>query len=119
MYRFSQQPLLISLLAGLVLSGCSSQTTVPATALNSDAFTPSAYTPGEFNANSLYALLTAELAGKQGRFDLALDNYLQEAEATGDAAVAERATRIAQFLRRPDAVIKASELWYQADPEAL
>lgn len=119
MYRFSQQPLLISLLAGLVLSGCSSQTTVPATALNSDAFTPSAYTPGEFNANSLYALLTAELAGKQGRFDLALDNYLQEAEATGDAAVAERATRIAQFLRRPDAVIKASELWYQADSEAL
>ena len=119
MYRFSKQPLLISLLAGLVLSGCSSQTTVPATALNSDAFTPSAYTPGEFNANSLYALLTAELAGKQGRFDLALDNYLQEAEATGDAAVAERATRIAQFLRRPDAVIKASELWYQADPEAL
>jgi tetratricopeptide (TPR) repeat protein len=118
-YRFSQQPLLISLLAGLVLSGCSSQTTVPATALNSDAFTPSAYTPGEFNANSLYALLTAELAGKQGRFDLALDNYLQEAEATGDAAVAERATRIAQFLRRPDAVIKASELWYQADSEAL
>lgn len=119
MYRFSQQPLLISLLAGLVLSGCSSQTTAPATALNSDAFTPSAYTPGEFNANSLYALLTAELAGKQGRFDLALDNYLQEAEATGDAAVAERATRIAQFLRRPDAVLKASELWYQADPGAL
>ncbi|GAA0695119.1 proteolytic complex protein LbcA [Marinobacterium maritimum] len=119
MYRFSKQPLLLSLLAGLILSGCSSQTRPPATFSQADAFTPSDYTPGEFNANSLYHLLTAELAGKQGRFDLALDNYLQEAEATGDAAVAERATRIAQFLRRPEAVLKASQLWSRAAPDAL
>ncbi len=116
MYRFSKQPLLLSLLVGLALSGCSSQTSQPAATA---AFTPSPYTPGELNANSLYQLLTAELAGKQGRFDLALDNYLQEAEATGDAAVAERATRIAQFLRRPEAVLQASRLWSRADPEAL
>ncbi|GAA0792484.1 tetratricopeptide repeat protein [Marinobacterium sediminicola] len=119
MYRFSKQPLLLSLLAGLVLSGCSSQTQPPVATSGPDTFTPSAYTPGEFNANSLYHLLTAELAGKQGRFDLALDNYLQEAEATGDAAVAERATRIAQFLRRPAAVLKASQLWSEAAPDAL
>ncbi len=119
MYRFSKRPLMISLLAGLVLSGCSSQKQLPAATSDAGVYTPSSYTPGEFNANSLYHLLTAELAGKQGRFDLALDNYLQEAEATGDAAVAERATRIAQFLRRPQAVLKASRLWSQAAPDAL
>ncbi len=118
-YRFSKQPMLLSLLAGLLLSGCISQTRPSAATSPASAFTPSAYTPGEFNATSLYRLLTAELAGKQGRFDLALDNYLQEAEATGDAAVAERATRIAQFLRRPEAVLQASQLWSRADPEAL
>ncbi|MBA4503202.1 tetratricopeptide repeat protein [Marinobacterium marinum] len=119
MYRFSKRPLLISLLTGLILSGCGSQTHQPTAASATMAFTPSPYTAGELNANSLYHLLTAELAGKQGRFDLALEHYLQEAEATGDAAIAERATRIAQFLRRSDAVLQASELWHQADPAAL
>lgn len=119
MYRFSKQPLWISLLAGLVLSGCSSQTSKPEAGAPAAAYAPSAYVPGEFNASSLYNLLSAEMAGKQGRFDLALDNYLREAEATGDAGVAERATRIAQFLRRPQAVLTASRLWARADPEAL
>lgn len=119
MYRLSKQPLLISLLAGLLLGGCSNQTRqVPVTAA-ADTYAPSAYTPGEFNANSLFALLSAELAGKQGRFDLALDRYLREAELTNDAQVAERATRIAQFMRKPDAVLTASRLWSQTDPDAL
>jgi len=118
-YRFSKKPFMISLLAGLALGGCSQQTIQPPAPVSADTYVPSAYTPGEFNANSLYALLSAELAGKQGRFDIALDNYLSEAEKTGDAAVSERATRIAQFLRNSDAVLQASTLWSRQAPDAL
>ncbi|MBP0047927.1 tetratricopeptide repeat protein [Marinobacterium sp. AK62] len=103
----------------LLASGCAQQPspTAPQTELQPFASSPPA--PGELNADSLFDLLTAELAGKQGRFDLALKRYLTQAEVTGDAAVAERATRIAQFLRDPEKVLQASQLWSRIEPEAL
>ncbi|MBV0932557.1 tetratricopeptide repeat protein [Marinobacterium weihaiense] len=121
MYRLSKQPLIISLLAGVLLGGCSSQMRPPVTAASTEPSppAPAVYVPGELNADSLFALLSAELAGKQGRFDLALEHYLREARLTGDAGIAERATRIAQFLRKPDAVKAASEQWSRNDPAAL
>src|SRR5690606_41555861 len=57
---------------------------------------PSEY--GSFSQETLFALLTAELAGQRNRFDIALGNYVQQAQVTGGAGVAERAFRIAEAL---------------------
>ncbi|HAQ73660.1 MAG TPA: hypothetical protein DCR66_06760, partial [Pseudomonas sp.] len=53
---------------------------------------------GSFSRETLYALLVAELAGQRNRFDIALGNYVQQANATQDPAVAERGFRIADYL---------------------
>ncbi|CAM5503248.1 hypothetical protein SSTU70S_01334 [Stutzerimonas stutzeri] len=37
---------------------------------------------GSFSQETLYALLVAELAGQRNRFDIALGNYVQQANAT-------------------------------------
>ena len=60
------------------------------------ADTPVTY--GNFQQDTLYELLSAEIAGQRNRFDLALDNYLRQARRTRDAGISERALRVAEFL---------------------
>jgi tetratricopeptide (TPR) repeat protein len=79
---------------------------------------------GETGATSisrevLYKLLVAELAGQRGQVDVALDNYLEAAEATRDPAVAERAVRIAVFSRDQERGLKAARLWTEITPNNL
>ncbi|WP_370279018.1 tetratricopeptide repeat protein [Pontibacterium sp.] len=78
---------------------------------------PPTYTPGEFNRESIYELLVAELAGQQGQFDLALNNYIKQARLNRDPAIAERATRVAQYLRSVEGITEAAGLWIETDPE--
>ncbi|KEA64610.1 hypothetical protein ADIMK_1063 [Marinobacterium lacunae] len=75
------------------------------------------YQPGELNQESVYELLAAEIAGQRRQFDQALGYYLHQAQMTRDPAVAERATRIAQFLRNSPAVLEAAAVWAQVTPE--
>ncbi len=88
----------------LLLSGCQSlhsNTASPALEQAAVAVTPTsspATANAEFTEDSLVSLLTAEIAGQRDRFDIALDNYSQQAQATGDPGVAERAFRIAEYL---------------------
>ncbi len=120
MYKLRTIPKLISITALVLASGCAQQNIHSSSEpYAAQPFEVSPQVPGELNADSLYDLLSAELAGKRGQFDLALESYLRQAEATRDVAVAERATRIAQFLRDPDQVLQASQLWSQNDPDAL
>ncbi len=100
----------------LVAAGCSFQpakteTVAPVT------LEPVQYLPGEFNRESLLQLLQAEMAGQRRQFDVALEIYLQQAKLTRDPAVAERATRIAQYLQRPDDMLQAARLWIEAQPD--
>jgi len=60
-----------------------------------------------FSEDSLFALLSAELAGQRNRYDLALSNYVEQANATQDAGVAERAFRIAEYLGAEQAALEA------------
>jgi tetratricopeptide (TPR) repeat protein len=86
------------------------------------AATPSADEPksyGSFSSETLFALLTAELAGQRNRFDIALGNYVQQANATQDPGVAERAFRIAEYLGADQAALDSALIWAQNAPENL
>lgn len=108
------KPLIALTVAALSLVGCAS------THSNAEEAKPvftSKYQPGELNGETLYDLLIAELAGRQGQFDLALGNYMRQARLTGDIEVAKRAARIAQYSKNTDAILEAAELWSKAAPE--
>ena len=72
-----------------------------------------------FTPDTLFALLTAELAGQRGRFDIALANYLREAHATRDPGVAERAYRISEYLGATQAALDSALIWADSDPSNI
>lgn len=72
-----------------------------------------------FPADSFYDLLVAEFALHNGEYELALNNYLQQAHAVGDAGVSARAARLAQFVRADRAALDAAELWAAQDPDDI
>ncbi|WP_044873507.1 tetratricopeptide repeat protein [Pseudomonas sp. LFM046] len=74
---------------------------------------------GSFSSETLYALLAAELAGQRNRFDIALGNYVQQANATQDPAVAERAFRIAEYLGAEQAALDTAMIWAKNAPDNL
>jgi tetratricopeptide (TPR) repeat protein len=104
------------LISTLTVTGCSFQpvATEPKAPV---VLEPVQYQPGELNRESLLQLLQAEIAGQRRQFDVALVIYLQQAKLTHDPAVAERATRIAQYLQRPDDMLQAAQLWIEAQPD--
>ena len=65
-----------------------------------------------FPEDTLYALLVAEFAARRGAFDVALQNYLQQAARTRDPGVAARATRSstrsASRIRAPPTMMRAT-----------
>lgn len=71
---------------------------------------------GASSEDNLYKLLVAEIAGRRGRMDLSLENYLEVARSTRDPAVAERAVRIAVFSRNQEGGLEASKLWTEIAP---
>ncbi|MCJ8169640.1 tetratricopeptide repeat protein [Atopomonas sediminilitoris] len=72
-----------------------------------------------FERDTLYALLVAELAGQRNRFDIALGNYVQQAHLTQDAGVAERAYHIADYLGASQAALDSAEIWVKQAPESI
>lgn len=74
---------------------------------------------GSFSGDTLYALLVAELAGQRNRFDIALGNYVQQANATQDAGIAERGFRIAEYLGADQAALDTAMIWAENAPDNL
>lgn len=72
-----------------------------------------------FRPDTLYSLLVAEIAGQRNRFDIALDNYVEQARATEDPGVAERAFDIAQYLGADDAALETALIWAGSAPHDL
>lgn len=70
-----------------------------------------------FEVDTLYALLVAEIAGSRKRYDIALNNYIQQASATRDINVVARATRIARLLNARKAALEMSLLWLDLEAE--
>lgn len=74
---------------------------------------------GSFKQDTLYSLLVAELAGQRNRFDIALANYVDQAEKTQDPAVSERAFRIAEYLGADEPALDTALIWARNAPENL
>jgi len=70
-----------------------------------------------FSTDTLYALLVAEMAIDRKRYDIALNNYVQQALTTRDTEVTARATQIARILKAHQPALEMAELWVDLEPE--
>ncbi|HET8711815.1 MAG TPA: tetratricopeptide repeat protein, partial [Spongiibacteraceae bacterium] len=117
------------LLAGsLILAGCAIHSPHPPEPLAAEptaapAAAPEAPPPEvktrPFPADSFYDLLVAEFALRRGDYELALNNYQQQAHATQDEGVIARTARLAEFLKADRVALDAAELWAQRDPDDM
>ncbi|MDD1014417.1 tetratricopeptide repeat protein [Pseudomonas rubra] len=111
------------LLALALLQGCqtlapnSTDAKAPADAVPVQPAKPTVY--GSFSQDTIYSLLSAELAGQRDRFDIALDNYVSQAIKTQDPGISERAYRIAEYLGADQAALDTSLIWAKNDPDNL
>jgi len=71
----------------------------------------------KFSADTLYSLLTAEIAGSRQQYDVALTQYAQQARITRDPQVAARATMIARYLGAAQTGLEMSLLWAERAPK--
>ncbi|WP_311971532.1 tetratricopeptide repeat protein [Pseudomonas baltica] len=114
------------LFAFVLLAGCQTwsakqQQTAPAAQDTPPAPAPKAAPQvySSLSEDTVYSLLTAELAGQRNRFDIALDNYAVQAVKTQDPGVAERAFRIAEYLGADQVALQTSLIWAKNDPTNL
>lgn len=111
-----------TLTVAILLQGCASQLkpppAPPAVTESTPSATPEAVKVPEkpFPIETFYALLVAEIAGSRERYDIALGNYMQQAQITRDPDIAARATRIARFLNVRRAALESALLWAEVSP---
>ncbi|WP_434605703.1 tetratricopeptide repeat protein [Pseudomonas sp. R1-7] len=74
---------------------------------------------GSFSEETIFSLLSAELAGQRNRFDIALDNYVTQAINTQDPGVSERAFRIAEYLGADQPALDTALIWARNAPDDL
>lgn len=105
----------IPLMAAILISGC---TTTPSTITQTDqASSDIVYEAGQLNEESLLDLITAELAGQNQDYPQAQQLYFRQAQLTQNLELAERATRLAQYMRDVEKVTSAASLWQELAPD--
>jgi tetratricopeptide (TPR) repeat protein len=72
----------------------------------------------ELTRQLVYQFLIAEIAGQRGQLDAASSTYLDLARKTRDPRVAQRATEVAVYARRPAEALAAAQLWLELEPGA-
>ena len=111
------------LLAFVFLSGCqalapvSTDGTPPVADSTAAPEKPKVYS--SFSEETIFSLLSAELAGQRNRYDIALDNYVTQAINTQDPGISERAFRIAEYLGADQAALDSALIWARNAPEDL
>jgi tetratricopeptide (TPR) repeat protein len=76
-------------------------------------------TKTDIDPDVLYMLLTAELAGQRGQYEIALEGYMEAAKRVQDPRFAERAAKIAMYMKDSDKTKEAISLWLAQDPDNM
>ena len=66
---------------------------------------------------SLYPLLVAEFALRRRAYEVALDQYMEQAAILQDAGVSSHTTHLAQFMQREPEALEAVEQWVALEPD--
>jgi tetratricopeptide (TPR) repeat protein len=67
----------------------------------------------------LFMLMTAEIAGQRGQYDVAMEGYLEAAKRIHDPRLTERAAMIAMYMKDGNKTNEAVSLWLKQDPGNL
>jgi len=67
----------------------------------------------------LFMLMTAELAGQRGQFDIAIEGYTEAAKKAHDPKLAERAAMIAMYIKDGYKTNETVQLWLSLDGNNL
>ncbi|MGZ8902377.1 MAG: tetratricopeptide repeat protein [Methylobacter sp.] len=67
----------------------------------------------------MYMLMAAELAGQRGQYAIALEGYMEAAKRAKDPLFAERAAKIAMYMKDGKKTDEAVSLWLRQDPNNL
>lgn len=70
-------------------------------------------------ADLVYKILAAEIAGRRGRVDIAASNYFDAANQTKDIRVVERAVKLALYSRDWSRADQAVGMWVDLAPESV
>ncbi|GFO75009.1 hypothetical protein BPLS_P2001 [Bathymodiolus platifrons methanotrophic gill symbiont] len=73
----------------------------------------------EISPDVLFLLMTAEIAGQRGQYELALDGYLRASERVKDVEVIKRAAKIALYVQDDAKLKQALDLWLEEEPDSL
>jgi len=65
----------------------------------------------------MYMLMAAELAGQRGQYAIALEGYMEAAKRVKDPRFAERAAKIAMYMKNGNKTDEAVSLWLKQDPK--
>lgn len=65
----------------------------------------------------MYMLMAAELAGQRGQYGVALEGYMEAAKRVKDPRFAERAAKIAMYMKNGNKTDEAVSLWLKQDPK--
>ncbi|MDP1969906.1 MAG: tetratricopeptide repeat protein [Methylobacter sp.] len=65
----------------------------------------------------MYMLMAAELAGQRGQYAIALEGYMEAAKRVNDPRFAERAAKIAMYMKDSNKTDEAISLWLRQDSE--
>ncbi len=95
-----------------LLASCSSVTKM---ALTDDEAAPEINY--EARGELMYQMLLAELAGRRGRVDLAMDGYLKASRSIDDPRLAERAARLAVYAKAWDSALEGGLRWAELEPD--
>lgn len=115
---------LFAVLAAIVINGCAGtpeKQQEPAAPVASDVsikkeLPPRSETKTEIDQDVLFMLMSAEIAGQRGQYDLAYEGYLEAAKRVKDPKPAERAAMIAMYLKDAKKLRKSLALWLKKEP---
>ncbi|MGQ9862068.1 MAG: tetratricopeptide repeat protein [Thiobacillaceae bacterium] len=112
---------LITLLIGLTtLTACANTPVARLDQAESEAPQPvAAPSRQELSPQLLYQFLLSEIAGQRGELTLASEALLDLAVKTRDPRIAQRATEMAIFARKPANALKSAQLWLEGEPDSL